>query len=252
MIRQLKRPLRPLARRYSRVVATQEFNPRWWGALVNPFFITRKGLYREIALCARAMRSGRLLDIGCGTKPYRSLFDVDAYWGIEIWKANTPLPRSCDAIYDGSRLPFRGASFDHVLLTEVLEHVFEPHFLLKEIQRVLRPGGLLLITVPFVWDEHEQPYDFGRYSSFGLRYLVEQNGFAVRYLGKNGHYLTTLAQLLSAYIYTTTKAWPPLMRMMVQASLCLPIQLCGELAGRLGPRNADLYLDNILLATKRA
>ena len=55
------------------------------------------------------------------------------------------------------------------MCNQVLEHVFNPDDFVREIARVLKPGGALLLTVPFVWNEHEQPYDYARYSSFGLR-----------------------------------------------------------------------------------
>jgi SAM-dependent methyltransferase len=61
----------------------------------------------------------------------------------------------------------------------VLEHVFNPDDFLNEVNRVLKPSGKLLLTVPFVWDEHEQPYDYARYSSFGLRSLLEKHGFSI-------------------------------------------------------------------------
>ncbi len=242
--------LRPLAMRLGRTIESQQFNPRWWGVLVNPFFITRRGLSKEIARCARVMRGGQLLDIGCGTMPYRSLFAVDHYWGVEIWKRGLPLPRHSDVIYDGSRLPFKSSSLDHVLLSEVLEHVFEPRLLLAELRRVLRPGGFVLLTVPFLWDEHEQPYDYGRYSSFGLRYLLEQHGFEICYLGKNGTYLTALAQMLSSYIYTISRAWPWPLRFATYGSFCATVQFGGQVLGALAPKNPDLYLDNIVLARK--
>ena len=66
-----------------------------------------------------------------------------------------------------------------VVANEVFEHVFNPLDFLGVIKRVLRPGGMLLMTVPFVWDEHEQPYDFARYSSFGIKSVLEKNGFEI-------------------------------------------------------------------------
>ena len=66
-----------------------------------------------------------------------------------------------------------------MLCNQVLEHVFNPQEFLGELGRVLARGGRLLLTVPFVWDEHEQPFDYARYSSFGLKALLEQHGFRV-------------------------------------------------------------------------
>ena len=70
-------------------------------------------------------------------------------------------------------------SFDNVVCNQVLEHVFRPEVFLLEIHRVIKPGGNMLMSVPFIWDEHEQPWDYARYSSFGLKYLLENTGFEV-------------------------------------------------------------------------
>ena len=61
-----------------------------------------------------------------------------------------------------------------MLCNQVLEHVFNPDEFLLKINRVLKNDGKLLLTVPFVWDEHEQPFDYARYSSFGLKALIEK------------------------------------------------------------------------------
>src|SRR5205814_177285 len=80
---------------------------------------------------------------------------------------------------DGRVVPYTDASFDAVICTQVLEHSVDPDALLREMWRVLRPGGRLLITVPFMWGLHETPFDFRRYSSFGLPRAVEAAGFRV-------------------------------------------------------------------------
>jgi SAM-dependent methyltransferase len=119
------------------------------GASVNPFFLARRLMWQEIGRVAPALR-GRVLDVGCGTKPYRNLFDASEYVGLEI---DSPQARSrglADVYYDGSRFPFNDARFDVVICNQVLEHVFEPDRFLQEIQRLLKPQGRLLLTVPFV------------------------------------------------------------------------------------------------------
>jgi SAM-dependent methyltransferase len=65
-------------------------------------------------------------------------------------------------------------------LIEVLEHIPDPPKVLAEIARVLRPGGRLILTTPFALPEHAQPYDYYRYTQFGLRYLLGQAGLQVR------------------------------------------------------------------------
>lgn len=97
-------------------------------------------------------------------------------------------------------------SYGGVICNQVLEHVFNPDLFLQEIFRVLKPGGKLLMTVPFVWDEHEQPWDYARYSSFGLRSLLERNGFIVDEQRKTNADARVLFQLINAYLYKALQA----------------------------------------------
>ena len=62
---------------------------------------------------------------------------------------------------------------------EVIEHVFNIDEVLTEIFRVLKPNGLFLGTLPFVCEEHEIPYDFARYSSYGIRHILSKNNLPV-------------------------------------------------------------------------
>ena len=109
-----------------------------------------------------------MIDIGCGNKPYKNLFKhCKSYIGLEIESENK---NSADFTYDGKNFPFEDETFDSAVCSEVLEHVFEPNQFLKEVNRVLKKNGLIILTLPFFWDEHEQPYDYARYTSFGLIY----------------------------------------------------------------------------------
>ena len=76
-------------------------------------------------------------------------------------------------------MPFRDASADIILLSNVLEHTPEPSFLLSECLRVLKPSGVLLGSVPFLINVHQRPYDFYRYTDINLNYLFRKNDFKV-------------------------------------------------------------------------
>ncbi len=229
----------------------QQFSPGWFGIFVNPFYFARAGLFDAMTEYAPKL-SGRLLDVGCGTKPYRALFSVGSYVGLDIDSDATRRRGIADHYYDGIKFPFENASFDSILCNEVLEHVFNPDEFIKEIVRVLRPGGTLLLTVPFVWDEHEQPYDYARYSSFGLRALLEKQGLKVTQQKKLGANASILFQLANAYLFKTTEGFSRLPRMLLTGSVMALINLLGLLAARILPANPDLYLDNVVLAEKVA
>ena len=84
-----------------------------------------------------------------------------------------------DVYFDGKNIPFATAYFDNVISSEVLEHVLYPNEWLAEISRVIKPGGNFLLTTPFMFHEHEVPNDFGRYSYFGLKYILKTHGFTI-------------------------------------------------------------------------
>jgi ubiquinone/menaquinone biosynthesis C-methylase UbiE len=76
-------------------------------------------------------------------------------------------------------LPVKDNSFDTVLCNQVLEHVPEPQHLFCEITRVLKTGGILILTAPHIWELHEVPHDYYRFTPYGLRYLAEKAGLKV-------------------------------------------------------------------------
>lgn len=228
----------------------RQFDPGVLGILVNPFFLARRRLWAEMKALA-PLAQGRLLDVGCGSEPYRALFTVSEYLGLEI---DSPEARSrgvADAFYDGRRFPFDAARFDAVLCNQVLEHVFEPDAFVAEICRVLAPGGRLILTVPFVWDEHEQPHDYARYSSFGLRALLERNGFTVVQHRKLLADCSVLFQLLNAYLYKVLRTRSMMLNVVSTALLLAPVSLVGWVLGALLPGNPDLFLDQCVVAERR-
>lgn len=228
----------------------QQFHPSFLGAFVNPFFLPRRALAEAISETEHHL-VGRLLDVGCGTMPYREDFvHCEQYVGLEFDTPENRAAKHADYFYDGVTFPFENASFDSVICNEVLEHVFNPRQFVGEVQRVLKPGGSLLLTVPFIWDEHEQPYDYGRYSSYGLTHLLESSGFQIVHLKKTCSGLTGLFALLNAYIFKKTLTKNHYLNLLFVMVLMLPFNLLGLLGSLSGSKNGDLYLDNVALARK--
>lgn len=149
---------------------------------------------------AEALPAGsRVLDAGAGNCPYRELFAHARYETADfaqIDKQYGEITYVCDI----AAIPVESESFDFVLLNQTLEHVPEPKAVLKELHRVLKPGGHILYTGPFYYEEHEVPYDFYRYSQFGLRHLFCEAGFEIQKLEWLEGYFGTLGyQLERAY-----------------------------------------------------
>jgi SAM-dependent methyltransferase len=227
----------------------EQFHPTVFGWLVNPFYFARRGL-REGLQEFLPRLCGAVLDVGCGSQPYRELIPAERYVGMEVDTPRTRASFAADVYYDGATFPLPDADYDGVLCSQVFEHVFHPARFLAEVHRVLKPGGWLVLTVPFVWDEHEQPHDFARYSSFGLRAVLEAAGFEVVAQRKTVADGRVLFQLLNAYLYKVTLTrWPRVNRLIALLVLA-PVNLTGIVAGRVLPANPDLYLDNVVLARK--
>lgn len=229
-------------------IEKQNFNPGFVGLIVNPFYIARKGLSEKIKALSGEI-NGRILDVGCGTKPYLSFFNYREYIGLEFNTGIDSEKKEADYYYDGKTFPFENESFDSIICSQVLEHIFEPKEFLNEINRVLKPNGKILLTIPFVWDEHEQPFDFARYSSYGLIYLFEQSGFKVLKQDKSISNIAVIFQLLSGYFYKISHRKKTL-KWLFTLIIIFPLNLLGMILGKILPNNYDLYLDNIILAQK--
>ncbi|MEL7447566.1 MAG: class I SAM-dependent methyltransferase [Pseudomonadota bacterium] len=123
--------------------------------------------------------SGTVVDLGCGSAPYRELIlaTADEYVGVD-WDASQHDRSHVDVTADLTKpLPFKDASADTVVSFQVMEHLPETGLFLDEIRRILRPGGRVFITVPFMWHVHEAPHDYYRFTRHGLEYLFDKHGF---------------------------------------------------------------------------
>lgn len=131
---------------------------------------------------------GDLLDCGCGQVPYFGIYR-DQVSSIQCldWPGSPHEIVHADQLRDlGEGLPYSDSTFDTVMLTDVLEHIAEPAQLIREIARVLRPGGRMLCFVPFLYGVHEAPHDFYRYTRYALEMLSAQAGLTVESLRPYG------------------------------------------------------------------
>lgn len=149
----------------------------------------------------RALSScqGRLLDVGAGEAPWRELMPMGVeYVGVDADLSGEFGMRHLPKVtyYDGRRLPYDDNSFDHVLCTEVLEHVPDPAIFLLDLKRVLRQGGTLILTVPWSARIHHLPHDYSRFTRFGLTALMESAGFSGVTIEERGNDIAVIANKL--------------------------------------------------------
>jgi SAM-dependent methyltransferase len=227
----------------------EQFEPGFLGLFVNPFYIARRGLLEYVKILGKEV-TGKTLDVGCGTKPYEKYFSSSEYIGLEVDTGIDREKKKADYFYEGKHIPFGDEEFDSVVTNQVLEHVFTPDDFLLEINRVLKPGGKLYLTVPFLWDEHEQPFDYARYSSFGITTLLEKNGFSIISLKKSVNDFNVISQMVNAYLYKITRNIRYI-KQLVTIFIMAPITISGIILSKILPVNNDLYLDNIVLAQKK-
>ena len=131
--------------------------------------------------------NGRVADIGAGWGPYHG--ELSGCEVIPLDMTVTPVIR---VVGSALALPFQGRAFDGVIMTETLEHVPRPETAIAEAVRVLKPQGLLYLTTPQMWPLHYEPYDYFRYTRYGLAHLLESRGFKVLALEPVGGLYTYL------------------------------------------------------------
>ena len=232
-----------------KIVKNETFFPTGLGVFTNPFYFARKGLATNIMELGGNV-TGKVLDVGCGTKPYEKVYNASEYIGLEYDTPHNREKKDAEYFYTGEQFPFEDSVFDSAVASQVFEHVFNPDGFLIEISRVLKSNGIFLITVPFVWDEHEQPYDFARYTSFGLVAMLEKHGFEIIEKRKSINDVQVIFQLINAYIYKITAGKNQFLNLLWTIILMAPFNLLGLLFSLLLPKNDDLYLDNIIVAKK--
>lgn len=193
---------------------------------------------------------GRVLDVGCGRKPYRPwLKNAQEYVGIDTTQwADVKIEY-------GQPWPLEDASFDSVICTQVLEHAGDFLHVLSEMARVLKPGGRLVVTVPFLYNEHGFPYDYRRFSVTGARATFEDQ-YDVLEVGKQGGFGSTIGFLwlnwLQRVIYSTkiTRFLNGIL-MPLWILLSIIINAWGWLFDRLD-RTGMFYSNVILVARKKS
>ncbi len=156
--------------------------------------------------------NARVLDAGSGEGRYRHYFDHTRYTGVDLAVGDSAWDYSTiDTQADLRFLPFDNNTFDAAVCIQTMEHINEPMQVTNEIGRVLKPGGRYYLSAPMAWHQHQKPYDFFRYTSFGFRHLLENSNMKVVEMRPMGGYFWFLSfnlQMLHFWLLPKPKkAW---------------------------------------------
>jgi SAM-dependent methyltransferase len=208
------------------------------------------GLTEQVTPRLQARAKGRFLDAGCGTQPFRSVVEaqVDQYLGYDIEDRSGRLDYT-GSVEDMGAVP--GDSIDTLLCSEVLEHVAHPERAVAEFARVVRPGGSLVLTVPFLARLHEEPHDYYRYTRHGVGTLLDEGGFAVDEIVETGSLFSFLGHQVSVAVLGLTWHVRPLRRVAVALNRALVVRPSVAL-DRVTKMGRLLPLGYVVVATRRA
>ncbi|KKR21171.1 MAG: Methylase involved in ubiquinone/menaquinone biosynthesis [Parcubacteria group bacterium GW2011_GWE2_39_37] len=241
-----------MAAMLKKIINKNFFEPSWFSILINPYFIARYQLFKKIQEFSKSDWSGKkILDVGCGIKPYQNLFkQADEYIGIDIkGGGHFNQAKFVDRYFDGLNIPFAENSFDLIICTQVLEHSENPIGLLKEMNRALKKDGQLYLTMPFVWNEHETPFDFRRFTRFEHERIIKQTNFSEIKIEHTCGVFGVCGQLISAFIFENLAGKNIIAKIFVSLLLCFPVQTIFIILDFIF-KNSWITLDYIITARK--
>jgi len=210
---------------------------RWRAAARRTLDLQAASIWRDLA-AELPHACGLVVDVGCGAQPYRRLLGPEArYLGIDTVAARANFGYEVrDTVYfDGETWPVEDASADVVVCAETLEHVLRPAELLAEAHRCLRPGGRLLLTVPFAARWHFIPNDYWRFTPSSLDHLCTEAGFIGIAAYARGNAGTVacykLVALVLPFLVPAERGLRPRLLQLI-ALFALPLVLAIALVGR--------------------
>jgi SAM-dependent methyltransferase len=222
-------------------------NPRDpWTRFRSYKWLVTRSLARTIARVGHHAH-GRVLDVGCGDKRFARQCGerVTKYIGLDYPTTFAGRDDNVEVFGTALALPFASATFDTVVSFEVLEHVTNPRAMVEEIARVVRPGGRVILTTPFLWGEHCQPHDYFRFTLYGLRQLFEDAGLEVLVQERANGFWTLAGERLCYYL------WPVYGRRLgwLHTAVSFMILVCASLLEQLHPSDTD-YTTSVIVGLK--
>lgn len=183
---------------------------------------------------------GKVLDVGCADRWVEARCSAGAqYIGLDLPVTGKGLYAAVPDIFaDAARLPLVDASVDAVVCLEVLEHVRHPGAALAEFARVLKQGGVMIFSMPFMYPIHDAPHDFQRLTEYGLRRDLDAAGFDIVRMEKLGHAVHAAALLLCLALVGglyERRTWLDYLRMPLAAVAVLIVNLLASVVAWVTP-----------------
>lgn len=204
---------------------------------LSPIFIGRHGILQSIRFLLKKynkeLQNKKLLDIGCGSKPYERFFkklDI-TYEGIDFKKysKNISFELNKPDFYfhkdykKNFKIPqFKNESYDIIAAFQILQLHEKPELFFSEAGRILKKGGYLIISSPFIWELCEEPNDFQRLTHYKIQKLCGENSMVILETIRRGGILSTVIQLISLSLLDSTL--PKMIRKGLHRILLLPFQ----------------------------
>lgn len=226
---------------------------------ISPHFLINYYLQRDIKYFAKKYKyPGRILDLGCGQKPYEHLFENAEYVGIDFenYSKNRNVPGKTPDIYFSEeyakelRLPLENDTFDQAVSFQVLEHHKKPELMISEMARVIKFGGFILLSFPFIYALHEEPHDYQRFTEYKMQEVFKENNCEIIEIKKQGSlfsvYSTLANEQLNAY------AAKGRFRYLVAVAIYIPLLLFQYLSFILDMiiKSDKVFINYIILAKK--
>jgi SAM-dependent methyltransferase len=226
------------------MINSNEWNPGAKEFFLSASYLERAELYFHIRKNSKEF-NGKLLDIGCGNKPYLDLFNCDTYTGLELNKSY----QEADIYYDGGELPFLKNEFDNIVSFQALYQVENLDLTFYEINRILKANGKILITVPFIW------FDGGnihrRFSQEYIHNVFSRFGFEILSIDQTVNNLSALCLLASKYINEKiSKISFKLIRVILKVFVTSFFNIIGTILLKFTKKGDDLYINNVVVAKK--
>ncbi len=162
----------------------------------NINYLTYLSFHQELNAVIQKYAKGKLVDIGCGNKPYEIWFEgkISEYIGCDIVQSSS---NKVDVLCEANAIPLESNSYDTLISTQAIEHIEDYQGMVNEAYRLLKADGYFILSGPFYWHLHEEPYDFFRFTKHGFRYILEKAGFEVCEVTPNGGAWATLGLMIN-------------------------------------------------------